>query len=122
MTVARIVLLASLIALLGWLPGCSMIDSNRKEKMLSSAPPGYEVQLITLTVVDRQYGRLAVEQTVVDLLARREGILEVKRGAGREELFVLAEAHVDPYMIPRTVPDRFTVRILEVEKPDPKIP
>ena len=108
MTRAHLVFVAScLLALLLVPTGCASMGESRKQKMLDSAPIGYEVQVITLTVEDRRYGRLVVEQAVVDVLARREGILDVQRGAGREEIYVLAEAHVDPYSLPRTAPDRF---------------
>jgi hypothetical protein len=97
------------------------MGDSRKERMLNSAPMGYEVQLITLRVTDTRFGRLTVEQTIVDLLARREGVLDVQRGAGREELYVLAETHVDPYEMARNVRDRLQVRVLDVERPSTEI-
>ena len=94
------------------------VAQRRKERMLASAPVGYNVQLITIRVTDRRYGRMAVEQTIVDQLQRREGILDVQRGAGREELYLLAESFVDPYALPHTAPDRFIVRVVSVEQAD----
>lgn len=111
------VLLAAVLA-----AACSSFGESRKQRMLDSAPVGYEVQLITLRVTDRGVGRLTVEQSVVDLLARREGILDVQRGPGREEIYVLAESFVDPYSLPRTAPDRFIVRVLDVETNEPNVP
>ncbi len=118
MKTTRLVLGAALLALLAALPACAGLTQSRKEKMLASAPPGYEVQLITLSAKDQRYGRLSVEQTVIDLLVRREGILDVQRGGGREEVLVLAETFVDPYALARTAPERFNVHVISVERPD----
>lgn len=113
------------VALLAFAPllavACSSdgaLARSRKDRMLASAPAGYNVQLITVRVTDRQYGRLTVEQTIVELLQRREGILDVQRGAGREELYLLAETFVDPYALPYTAPDRYIVRVVDVETAD----
>ena len=122
MTAHRLVALLALVLVLVPLSACSAMGESRKERMLSSGIAGGDVQLITLRVTDRQYGRLTVEQTIVDLLSRREGILDVQRGSGREELYVLAEAFVDPYSIPRTAPERFIVRVVSVEKPEHDMP
>lgn len=118
---ARVVFAVTLLATLLAVPACSSMGESRKQDMLDSAPVGYEVQLITLRVTDTRYGRVTVEQTIVDLLARREGILDVRRGSGVEELYVLAEAHVDPYALARNVRERFIVRVLDVEKPGTEI-
>jgi hypothetical protein len=114
MTRSRLVLAAALLAALIAAPACSSMGDNAKERLLASAPAGYEVQVITLQVTDTRFGRLTVEQTVVDLLSRREGILDVRRGTGREELYVLAEKHVDPYWLARSAPERFIVRVIDV--------
>ena len=117
MTRSRLALLSFLVLTIGLLSACSALGKSRKQAMLDTAPVGYDVQLITLNVQDTRYGRLTVEEAVVDILSRREGILDVRRGSGREELYVLTETFVDPYDIPRSVPDRFIVRVMSVEKP-----
>ena len=112
----RPLLTLALVALL-LAPSCSSMGASRKDRMLHSAPVGYEVKLLTLQVTDTRFGRLTVEQAVVDLLARREGVLDVQRGSGREELYVLVEKHVDPYSLARNAPERYIVRVLSVEEP-----
>lgn len=106
--------------------GCisdGLIGSRTKEKMLATAIPGYELQVITLRVRDKSYGRLTVEQAVIDILRRREGIMDVKRGTGREEIYVLTETFVDPYSLARSAPERFTVRVIDVMKSvGPEVP
>jgi len=91
--------------------------------MLATAPPGYELQVITLRVTDKMYGRLTVEQAVIDILRTRAGVLDVKRGSGREEIYVLTETRVDPYSLAGSAPDRFVVRVIEVDKTElPEVP
>ena len=106
--------------------GCisdSLIGSRTKSRMLATALPGYELQVITLRVRDTMYGRLTVEQAVIDILRRREGVLDVKRGSGREELYVLTETRIDPYSLAKSAPARFNVRVLAIDKPElPEVP
>jgi hypothetical protein len=119
--VSRTMALGLLCGVLG-LSGCvsdSLFGSHTKSKMLATAPPGYECQVVTLRVRDKQYGRLTVDQAVIELLRRREGVLAVRRGTGREEIYVLTETFVDPYSLPRTAPVRYSVRVIDVEKHEP---
>ena len=106
--------------------GCvsdSLLGGRTKQRMLDTALPGYEVQVVTLRVRDTMYGRLTVEQLVVDRLRRREGVMDVKRGSGREELYVLTESYVDPYSLQRSAPTRYVVRVIDVQKKKmPEVP
>ena len=114
----RIALLLCALASAGCVSD-SLFGSHTKSRMLATAPPGYECQVITLRVRDTQYGRLTVDQTVVELLRRREGVLEVRRGTGREEIYVLTETFVDPYSLAAGAPERYSVRVIDVEKTEP---
>ena len=123
--VSRLAALCMAACLLGT-TGCwsaNPFGSRVKEKMLKTAPPGYDCQIVTLRVRDTVYGRLTVDQTVIDVLKRREGVLDVRRGTGREEIYVMTETYVDPYSLPRTAPGRYSVRVIAVDKPElPEVP
>ena len=113
--IARMVLLVAALGSAGCVSD-SILGGHTKEQMLRSAPPGYECQVITFRVRDKQYGRLTVDQTVVELLRKRPGVLQVKRGTGREEIYVLTETRVDPYEMAVNTPDRYQVRVVDVTK------
>ena len=88
-----------------------------KEGMLESAPPGTDAKLVTLRVTGNR-GRIVADEFAVDALLRGPGVLDVRRGRGRNELYVLIEGHADPYALPNALPLGDRGHVVEVLRAD----
>jgi hypothetical protein len=110
-------LLALLAALC--LPACisdSLSGDMIRSNMLDSAPEPDNAKVVTLRVEDRR-GRLVVGQYVISDLERMRGVWNVRRGRGRNEVYVLCEKWVRASSLGAGLPPECRATVVDVRLP-----
>jgi hypothetical protein len=105
------------LALLVALPGCwsgSWGGKSVRRSMMRSAPDA-NAKVVTLNIEDRR-GRLTAGQYMISDLKRKRGVYDVRRGRGRNEVYVLCDQSVRASSLQYALPEECIVKVVREER------